>query len=320
MENKTTINDIAQAAGVAKSTVSRYLNGGSVSEKTRQKIDNIIETTNYTPNTFAQSLKLKNNHTVGVIVPRLDSHAQTEMLRGLDAENVNDTFLIVNTYQDSERELLEIRKMLTRNVRGLIILTANMTSEIKATLLDSNLPVVIQGQDEPEFNRVVMDDYNSGLMVGHYAKQFTPQAPLILTIPERQDWAIGHERFEGIISQLDSKNVTTVETDFTMESSKQVALALMQNHSFDFIIGATDRIAIGALQAGLATNQHAKYIGFGKSDLSTTVTPNLTSFEYDFFETGKQLYQLFNDVCEHPQQAIKKISIQGQLVERDSTK
>ena len=55
-----TINDIARLAGVAKSTVSRYLNGGSVSAKTKAKIDKIVAETGYKPNTFAQSLKAKN--------------------------------------------------------------------------------------------------------------------------------------------------------------------------------------------------------------------------------------------------------------------
>lgn len=55
----TTIGDIAKLAGVAKSTVSRYLNDGSVSEATKRKIQHIIRETGYTPNAFAQSLKAK---------------------------------------------------------------------------------------------------------------------------------------------------------------------------------------------------------------------------------------------------------------------
>lgn len=56
---KMTINDIANKAGVAKSTVSKYLNGGCVSEKTSEIIRKIIEENNYQPNAFAQSLKAK---------------------------------------------------------------------------------------------------------------------------------------------------------------------------------------------------------------------------------------------------------------------
>ena len=59
--NKT-ISDIAQMAGVAKSTVSRFLNGGSVSEDTRQKIERIIKEYNYVPNTLHRVSKPKDQH------------------------------------------------------------------------------------------------------------------------------------------------------------------------------------------------------------------------------------------------------------------
>ncbi|GEB40124.1 hypothetical protein LLA04_05120 [Leuconostoc lactis] len=52
MNKKVTINDIAKMANVAKSTVSRYLNGGSVSAHTRQKIDRIVKEYRYTPQHF----------------------------------------------------------------------------------------------------------------------------------------------------------------------------------------------------------------------------------------------------------------------------
>ncbi|WPC09181.1 LacI family DNA-binding transcriptional regulator [Globicatella sp. PHS-GS-PNBC-21-1553] len=80
-----TINDIAREAGVAKSTVSRYLNGGSVSQKTAEKINFVIQKTGYLPNTFAQSLKAKQTKMVGAITPRLDSYASNTMLSGVES-------------------------------------------------------------------------------------------------------------------------------------------------------------------------------------------------------------------------------------------
>lgn len=66
-----TINDIAQQAGVAKSTVSRYLNGGSVSQKTKDKLAAIVAETGYRPNTFAQSLKAKKTTIIGNNYPAI---------------------------------------------------------------------------------------------------------------------------------------------------------------------------------------------------------------------------------------------------------
>ena len=63
-----TIADIAKFWS-CKSTVSRYLNGGYVSDKTKLKIEGIIQETNFSPNTFAQSLKAKTTNLIGVIIP-----------------------------------------------------------------------------------------------------------------------------------------------------------------------------------------------------------------------------------------------------------
>ena len=72
MNKKLTINDIAKMSGVAKSTVSRYLNGGSVRPATGQKIKKIIEENNYEPNVFAR-LKAKESRVIGLTVPGFDS-------------------------------------------------------------------------------------------------------------------------------------------------------------------------------------------------------------------------------------------------------
>ena len=71
-DKKLTINDIAKMSGVAKSTVSRYLNGGSVRPSTGQKIKKIIEENNYEPNVFAR-LKAKESRVIGLTVPGFDS-------------------------------------------------------------------------------------------------------------------------------------------------------------------------------------------------------------------------------------------------------
>ncbi|CBL91424.1 LacI family transcriptional regulator [Leuconostoc gasicomitatum] len=319
MNKKVTINDIAMIANVAKSTVSRYLNGGSVSVHTREKLDGIVQKYNYTPNTFAQSLKQQTNHTIGVIVPRLDSIAQSDMLRGLDELNIDDTFLIINVYQDSARELAAIEKLQSQNVSGLIILTANLTEEIRSVIKASKLPTVIQGQDEAEFNRVIMNDIQAGKTVGNYLQKLAPKNVLLLNVDMSLDYAVGHDRFVGIKSALNGMPHKEIITDFKLNIAKQSAYQAMIHEDFDLIIGATDRIVVGAMQSAFALHQKPRYIGFGQSYFSETVSPNLTSFEFSFFEAGKELYRLFRKVRDNNTIQIQRIVIDGKLIIRDST-
>ena len=72
MEKKLTIHDIAELSGEAKSTVSRYLNGGSVREETGRKIKKVIDAYHYEPNVFAR-LSAKSSRIIGLIVPGFDS-------------------------------------------------------------------------------------------------------------------------------------------------------------------------------------------------------------------------------------------------------
>ena len=183
----------------------------------------------------------------------------------------------------------------------------------------SPLPIVIQGQDEPNFHRVIMADRQGGEAVGDYIKTLNPQNVLLLNVDAKTDHAVGYERFKGIKAALTDIPYTEVITDFKLDTAKRDAKMAMAADQFDLVIGATDRIAVGAMQSGYALQQTPQYIGFGQSFFSETVTPNLTSFEFNFFEAGKQLYQLFTKVRDENPQTIQRVVIDGQLVIRDST-
>lgn len=64
-----TISDIAKMAGVSSAAVSRYLNGGPLSEQKRAVIQAVVEKTGYSPDTAAQTLRTGKVRQVGVIVP-----------------------------------------------------------------------------------------------------------------------------------------------------------------------------------------------------------------------------------------------------------
>ena len=65
----STIVDIARKANVSIATVSRVMNGtGQVSEKTRKKVQKVIDENHYVPNSVARSLVMKSTRIFGVIV------------------------------------------------------------------------------------------------------------------------------------------------------------------------------------------------------------------------------------------------------------
>ncbi len=70
-----TIKEIAKLAQVSSAAVSRYMNGGYVSEEKKERIRAVIEETGYRPSVQARTLRTKRACLVGVIVPKINSES-----------------------------------------------------------------------------------------------------------------------------------------------------------------------------------------------------------------------------------------------------
>ena len=70
-----TISDIAKMAGVSSAAVSRYLNGGPLSEQKREAIREVVEKTGYRPDAAAQTLRTGRVNQIGVIAPSISSQS-----------------------------------------------------------------------------------------------------------------------------------------------------------------------------------------------------------------------------------------------------
>ena len=75
------ISEIARLAGVSPAAVSRYINGGSLSEEKRQIIKKVIDETGYVPNLTARSLRQQRSDSIGVIVPKFNSDSVSKLCK-----------------------------------------------------------------------------------------------------------------------------------------------------------------------------------------------------------------------------------------------
>ncbi|NMV12755.1 LacI family DNA-binding transcriptional regulator, partial [Vibrio parahaemolyticus] len=102
------LHDVARLAGVSKSTVSRVINDEyGVKEATKQKVRQAVAECGYVPNQVAKDLKSQKTNLVGVIVPRVSSHATSQGVDGLTdvLEKAGKHVLLASTHQAHEKEL-----------------------------------------------------------------------------------------------------------------------------------------------------------------------------------------------------------------------
>ncbi|MCM3172467.1 LacI family DNA-binding transcriptional regulator [Paenibacillus sp. MER 99-2] len=292
--NKT-ISDIAQMAGVAKSTVSRFLNGGSVSENTRQKIEQIIKQYNYVPNTFAQSLKAKKTSIIGTVVPRLDSFATSQTLIGIDEELRNNQYqmLIANTSQDMKREIDGIYDFARQKVSGIILLAAEVTEAHLKAIEEIGIPVLLVGQQHPNIHSLVHNDDQAGYEMGKYIVQQGHRNIVYLGVTER-DQAVGIHRKQGFkraIAECGECQVTYHETSFKMSEAVVTAEAIVRDRKATIIVGATDNIALGVMKTAFSNKiripQELSITGFGGYDITEMIHPTLTTVKFHYLQAGK---------------------------------
>ncbi|RFU68967.1 LacI family transcriptional regulator [Peribacillus saganii] len=289
-----TISDIAKIAGVAKSTVSRYLNGGSISETTKKKIENVIAATGYSPNKFAQSLKAKRTNIIGTIVPRLDSFATSQTLIGIDdhLRELDCQMVISNSSQDLKREIENIYSLAKQKVAGIILLATEITTEHLEAFRTVQLPVMLVGQQHDQFHSVIHNDYDAAYELGKYILANGHRKIAYLGVTEK-DVAVGIKRKEGFrkaVEEVPGSKVRYFETSFKIEHSIQKVPEILEEFNPTIIVCATDNIALGALKAAhmnrLRVPDDLSITGFGGYEITEITHPSITTAKFYYREAG----------------------------------
>lgn len=324
-ERMITISDIAKLAGVAKSTVSRYLNGGSVSESTKRKIEHVIRETGYFPNTFAQSLKAKKTSIIGTVVPRLNSYAASQTLIGIDEQlrELHCQLLISNASQDIGREIENIYSLAKQKVAGIILLATQITDAHLEAFHKIQIPVILVGQQHKDIYSLIHNDDEAAYEMGRYIHAMGHRKIAYLGVTER-DIAVGMKRKEGFkraIREKEDCEVKYYETSFNMAEAVIEASAILDTYHPSILVCATDNIALGAIKAaylkGLRIPADLSITGFGGYEVTEVIHPGLTTIKFYYKEAGRiaaqNIIKLVNG------EKIEKLTLSNyEIIERES--
>ncbi|MBM7647781.1 LacI family sucrose operon transcriptional repressor [Bacillus ectoiniformans] len=322
-----TISDIAQMAGVTKSTVSRFLNGGPIAEATRKKLEKIIDETGYIPNSFAQSLKAKQTSFVGVIVPRLDSIAASKTLIGIDEKlkTLDYQMIISHTSKDINREVESIYSLANQKIAGLILLASKITPAHMEAFAKVNIPVLLVGLEHEKLYSLIYNDYNSGYDIGNCIVQKGHKRIAYLGAREK-DLIIGRQRVDGVLKAVNEHGGCTFkqfETTFKIQDAQKKAEAIIDEFNPTIIVCATDKIALGVLKAahmkGLKIPDDLSITGFGGHDITESIHPGLTTIQFHYKAAGEKAAEKIVSLIQRKPVPFCTVS-NYKLVERESVK
>lgn len=289
------ISDIAKLAGVSKSTVSRYLNNGSVSQKTRIKLSRIINEHDYQPNQFAQSLRATQTRIIGAIIPRMNSYAVDETVKGIvdQCQRHNYQLLLNYTGLHMDAEIEAIETLSRSKVDAIILMATDITNKHLEVIDKANVHVIIVGQEYPGLHSITHDDYQAGLKVGEWVGQNQPQRVVFFSVTEK-DIAVGVHRRNGLVDGLSKYQIEPdiFETSFKYEEALQdIEQTLTKINDADVIIGATDAIALAIHKYSFNSDQLLKPTmihGFGGDPMTQIVSPIIRTIQFNYFEAGQR--------------------------------
>ncbi|GGB45860.1 LacI family transcriptional regulator [Lentibacillus populi] len=149
-----TITDVAEHAGVSKSTVSQFLNKryDYMAKKTKEKIELAIEELGYRPNIVARSLKQKSTTTIGVIVANILHEFSTQIIRAIEdfCHELDFHIIVCNADDDPEKEKKYIDMLRAKQIDGIIIFPTGDNVELYKRMIMENYPIVFLDRHVPE--------------------------------------------------------------------------------------------------------------------------------------------------------------------------
>lgn len=299
----TSTAEFARYVGLARTTVSRVLNGQpGLKAKTIERVERAIAETGFAPNAYALHLKGKRTATIGVCMEDLLTPPAVRKLATLQRSLRDSHFTtLIEVFEPGQLATL-IRHFRSMRVDGIVFIghfaEAELTAQVSALGSAGTPHIIIDQNGIPGANTITLD-----------------RALAMRQLVEGL-WAAGHRRF-GLIG-LDrapagrhdrrpgiEAALHALGTDF---ASATLSLDALHPRQKDFQYGRliatafaakadrptaylslNDEIAIGAIhgfqQAGLSVPGNVSVAGFNNQDISEMVTPPLTTVDQEIEET-----------------------------------
>ncbi|WP_299093587.1 LacI family DNA-binding transcriptional regulator [uncultured Metabacillus sp.] len=331
-EMKPTIYDIAREAGVSATTVSKVINNkGRISEKTKNKIMQIIEEFHYQPNMLASAMKGKSTYTIALLIPDAANPIYAQYLKYIEeyGQELGFSVVMCSTGSDPEKEARHITLLKQKHVDGIIIASIFKNEPVLKQLIEEELPIVFVNFQRPELpvGSISGDDFLGGYMATDHLLSLGHRRIGIIA----EDATIsGEERIKGYKKALENAGIEVDENliitinEPTIEGAEVHAKELLNNaQKPTAIFGCNDILAIGSMLAakglGIRIPDELSIIGFDNTIMCKIVEPQLSSVNIPINEMGKQAMELLAQQINKKNKMKQRISLLPELIIRQST-
>lgn len=324
------IYDIAKEAGVSITTVSRVINKkGYVSEKTRQKIQDVLDRNEYQPNAIARGLATGTTKTVAIVVVdvRVPHYALTSYIMEQKLSELGYMVLVCNTGEEEKECRRYLHMLAERKVDGIILVGSifNRLCDDETLNLLSDIPIVMANGkiDRPNIYSVLVDEaHGMELAVRHLHESGRRKMAYV----KDKETDSADRKAEGFISEMnrlgyENPQKDVYRTPYGLEGGAEAAKLLLEKE-YDAVVFGEDLTAVGAMNAwrrmGVRIPEDIALTGWNNSEYSYICNPTLTSVNNKGEVLSELTVQLLLDVLSRKKE-LASLVVLPELVVRETT-
>ncbi|WP_409264103.1 LacI family DNA-binding transcriptional regulator [Microbacterium aquimaris] len=304
-----TIEEVATAAGVSRSTVSRVVNGSpAVSPEAVEAVKRAIADLNYVPNRAARTLASRQTHAIALIVPEdttrfFGDPFFASVVSGINARLSQSDYVLNLVIASDDPGDKTTSYMRSGAVDGAIVVSHH-TSDTYLDRIAAVVPVVYGGRPVTARERdyyVDVDNRRGGYEAT--AHLIETGRTRIATITGPLDMPAAVDRLQGWRDALAAAGLAegvVEDGDFTTDGGAVAMRRMLATGVLpEAIFVASDLMAQGVLSVlaaeGIAVPDEIAIVGFDDSPVATSVTPQLTTVRQPSFEQGEQMANMLLD-------------------------
>ena len=296
---------VAEAAGVAMSSVSRVLSGHpDVSDEMRARVLAAVEALDYRPDMLAQGLRRRETMTVGFVVGDISNSLVAQFVKGAEQalRDAGYSLLLTNSLFDPELDRRHIELLSSRRVDGLLLLPVSEThAGMLAALRRLSIPIVVLERELPRSLPAsrVFCDHRAGMRpaVDHLLDLGHRRIALIAGQAVRPT----RERVNALRECFDARGLPhsfeVIEGSYSDRHGEEVTAQLLRRPQRPSAIIATgNQIMRGALRAidehGVRIGEQLSFVGCDDLTLASLYVPQIAILERDAIALGSSAARL----------------------------
>jgi len=328
-----TIYDVAEAAGVSISTVSRVINANpNVSAATSDRVLEAVERLDFVPKAEARARAMKDFSRIGVLTPFFTAPAFVQRLRGVAQGLLSTRYeLTIFTVESTEHMNHYLSTLpVTGHLEGLILLSLRVDDACAAKLVENNLETVLIEYPRQDLNTVEINDVNGGEMaVDYLVNKGHRHLGFIGDTSSLGEYAIEpiSLRLKGFQQSLAKHGLALNESFLCYcnydikEAEAKIEPILRRDEHPTAIFAATDLQALGVInkarQLGLRVPEDLAVLGFDDLDLADYM--GLSTIHQPLDESGRLAVEILMARIKDPSRPLRHVRLSLRIIERQTT-